>query len=98
MARRSRRWVGRCSFCGKRHDQVRRVIGGPHGILICNECVALCNSIINEERPSTGSQPATPNTSLSGPWWCQALVAVGRLLQGRPHRRPSWRGTISTIS
>lgn len=35
----------RCSFCGKRHDQVRRVIAGPGGVLICNECVALCNNL-----------------------------------------------------
>ena len=86
----ARRWDGRCSFCGKRHDQVRRVIGGPHGILICNECVALCNSILDEEQHGTRSQLGT-----AGPWWRRGLVAVGRLIQGRPHRRPSWRGTIS---
>ncbi len=37
----------RCSFCGKRQDQVDRVIAG-HSAYICNECVSLCNSILGE--------------------------------------------------
>jgi ATP-dependent Clp protease ATP-binding subunit ClpX len=46
MAREDTRVV-RCSFCGKRQDQVDRVIAGPN-VFICNECVELCNSIIHE--------------------------------------------------
>lgn len=38
----------RCSFCGKRQEQVNRVIAGPN-VFICNECVDLCNSIIHDE-------------------------------------------------
>ena len=38
----------RCSFCGKNQDQVRRIIAGP-GAYICNECIALCNEILNDE-------------------------------------------------
>ena len=38
----------RCSFCGKTSSQVRRIIVGPD-IYICNECVDLCKSIIDEE-------------------------------------------------
>ena len=37
----------RCSFCGKSHREVERVIAGP-GVYICSECVALCNDIIQE--------------------------------------------------
>ena len=37
----------RCSFCGKHQDQVSRIIAGP-GAYICNECVALCNSILDD--------------------------------------------------
>ena len=37
----------RCSFCGKREQQVHRMIQGP-GVLICDECVQLCMSILNE--------------------------------------------------
>lgn len=46
MARENTRVI-RCSFCGKRQDQVERVIAGPN-VYICNECVELCNSIIHE--------------------------------------------------
>ncbi len=38
----------RCSFCGKTSDQVRRLIAGPD-VYICNECVHLCQDIIEEE-------------------------------------------------
>ena len=38
----------RCSFCGKRQEQVNRIIAGPN-VYICNECVSLCNGIIQDE-------------------------------------------------
>jgi len=38
----------RCSFCGKTQDEVHRVIAGP-GVYICNECVELCQEIIEED-------------------------------------------------
>ncbi|MDD2207455.1 MAG: ATP-dependent Clp protease ATP-binding subunit ClpX [Aminobacterium sp.] len=38
----------RCSFCGKGQDEVRKLIAGP-GVYICDECVHLCNLILNEE-------------------------------------------------
>ncbi len=38
----------RCSFCGKPQDQVRRLIAGPN-VYICNECIELCQEIIEEE-------------------------------------------------
>ncbi|SRR5216683_1098238 len=40
--------VYRCSFCGKGQDQVERLIAGPGGVYICNECVTLCQEIIEE--------------------------------------------------
>ena len=39
----------RCSFCNKSQDQVRKLIAGPSGIYICDECVELCSEIIEEE-------------------------------------------------
>ena len=39
----------RCSFCGKRQEQVKRMMSGPNNVYICNECVELCNSIIHED-------------------------------------------------
>ena len=38
-----------CSFCGKNQDQVKRLIAGPGAVYICDECVVLCQEIINEE-------------------------------------------------
>jgi diadenosine tetraphosphate (Ap4A) HIT family hydrolase len=39
----------RCSFCGKSQEQVHRLIAGPGGVYICDECIELCQEIINEE-------------------------------------------------
>ena len=39
----------RCSFCGKSQDQVRKLIAGPNGAYICDECVDICAEIIEEE-------------------------------------------------
>ena len=38
----------RCSFCGKKQEQVGRIIAGPN-VYICNECVELCSSILHDE-------------------------------------------------
>ena len=39
----------RCSFCGKTEDQVRKMIAGPNGVFICNDCVDICAGIVEEE-------------------------------------------------
>lgn len=39
----------RCSFCGKPQEQVRKLIAGPEGAYICDECVDICAEIIEEE-------------------------------------------------
>lgn len=52
----------KCSFCGKSQEQVRKLIAGP-GVYICDECVELCNEILDEElfdSNSTGVQPPVP--------------------------------------
>ncbi len=46
----------RCSFCGKSQDQVQRLIAGPGGVYICDECIDLCQEIIDEEQ-ATVSKP-----------------------------------------
>jgi ATP-dependent Clp protease ATP-binding subunit ClpX (EC 3.4.21.92) len=43
----------RCSFCGKGQDEVQKLIAGP-GVYICDECVHLCNLILNEEAEEAG--------------------------------------------
>ena len=39
----------RCSFCGKPEEQVRKLIAGPNGAYICDECIEICSEIIDEE-------------------------------------------------
>ncbi len=39
----------RCSFCGKTQDQVGKLIAGPNGAFICDECIEICNEILDEE-------------------------------------------------
>ena len=39
----------RCSFCNKTQDQVRKMIAGPAGVYICDECVEICADIVEEE-------------------------------------------------
>ncbi len=39
----------RCSFCGKSETEVKKILTGPNGVTICNECVALCSEILNED-------------------------------------------------
>ncbi|MEY4618473.1 MAG: hypothetical protein RL101_659 [Actinomycetota bacterium] len=45
----------KCSFCGKSQKQVRKLIAGP-GVYICDECIELCNEIIEEELGSVVKQ------------------------------------------
>lgn len=39
----------RCSFCNKTQDQVRKLIAGPSGVYICDECIDICAEIMEEE-------------------------------------------------
>ena len=39
----------RCSFCNKTEDQVRKLIAGPGGVYICDECIDVCSEILEEE-------------------------------------------------
>lgn len=47
----------KCSFCGKNQEQVRRLIAGPN-VYICDECVELCDEIIQEEVEETTEEEA----------------------------------------
>ncbi len=44
------RHVERCTFCEKRRHHVASLIAGPPGVYICNECIEICNSILQEEQ------------------------------------------------
>ncbi len=48
----------RCSFCGKSQDRVGKLVAGPSGVYICNECIELCVEIVDDtcEKISTRSE------------------------------------------
>ncbi|MDZ4064298.1 MAG: ClpX C4-type zinc finger protein, partial [Coriobacteriia bacterium] len=46
----------KCSFCGKSQRQVRKLIAGP-GVYICDECIDLCNDIVEDEVVTTELTP-----------------------------------------
>src|ERR671915_211906 len=61
-----------CSFCGKSQRQVKKLIAGP-GVYICDECIDLCNEIIDEEltgAPTFDLELQKSNILLLGPTGC----------------------------
>lgn len=46
-----------CSFCGKSHSEVRKLIAGP-GVYICNECVEVCSNILDKELAESPGKPS----------------------------------------
>lgn len=59
----------KCSFCGKSQEQVRKLIAGP-GVYICDECVELCNEILDEElleAPPSGASSRDSGSSKRRP-------------------------------
>ncbi len=50
----------KCSFCGKSQEQVRKLIAGP-GVYICDECIDLCNEILDEELVDSQGNPRSNN-------------------------------------
>ena len=69
-----------CSFCGKSQRQVKKLIAGP-GVYICDECIDLCNEIIDEELTA----PASARSR-------QPPAAEGHLLRPQRLRRLAGRG------
>jgi ATP-dependent Clp protease ATP-binding subunit ClpX len=54
-----------CSFCGKAQAQVKRLIAGPGKVYICDECVILCQRIIDEQAPAAAPVKGSPVGSLT---------------------------------
>ena len=76
----------RCSFCGKSQGQVRKLIAGPKGAYICDECVDICAEIIEEEfenEEETGTAEETEQINLLKPEELKAFLddyVIGQVL------------------
>lgn len=57
----------RCSFCGKPQEQVKKLIAGPSGAFICDECVEVCAEIIEEEMEEEDMEPVEQEINLLKP-------------------------------
>ena len=76
MTKTEKRATYRCSFCGKSQHNVARLIAGPGGVYICDECVDLCREIIEEEQSSAKPRVATGKKhSISGAWASETRLA-----------------------
>jgi ATP-dependent Clp protease ATP-binding subunit ClpX len=59
--------VQRCSFCGRDQSEIRRLIAGPDGVFICDECVGLCLEVLEEDGILTPGTPSSPTWKLVPP-------------------------------
>ena len=64
----------RCSFCGKTEDQVRKLIAGPDRAYICDDCVAICSEIIQEEFEDLYGEQNTDEINLIKPKEIKAFL------------------------
>jgi ATP-dependent protease Clp ATPase subunit len=54
IMRKSKKQIYVCSFCGKHQDQVRRLIAGPGGIYVCDECIDAFSKVHEEAQEERG--------------------------------------------
>ncbi len=65
----------RCSFCNKSQDQVRKLIAGPQGVYICDECIEICTDILEEEfEEDVVVSDGTPDINLLKPAEIKAFL------------------------
>jgi ATP-dependent Clp protease ATP-binding subunit ClpX len=78
------RHVERCTFCEKRRHHVASLIAGPPGVYICNECIEICNSILQEEqrRNPEGAAPSAA-AGAAAPSRARSLQPAGVLAEKR---------------
>ena len=73
-----------CSFCGKSQNDVRKLIAGP-GVYVCNECIDICNEIINDDE----QQVTAVRTNLPKPYEIKNFLDEYVIGQDEPKKRLS---------
>ena len=76
----------KCSFCGKSQEQVRKLIAGP-GVYICDECVELCNEILDEELMDEGTAVSANNRDAESKSQKKRLASEGISFKDLPKPR-----------
>ncbi len=74
-----------CSFCGKTQNDVRKLIAGP-GVYVCNECIDICNEIINDDE---SNETTTSRVSIPKPHEIKAHLDDYVIGQDEPKKRLS---------
>ena len=64
----------RCSFCNKSEDQVRKLIAGPGGVYICDECIDVCSEILEDELAEEDMELAQSEINLRTPVEIKAFL------------------------
>src|ERR1700759_1875065 len=72
-----------CSFCGKSHAEVKKLIAGP-GVYICDNCVILCKSVLDKE---LASQPRKAKPKLNTPKPAEIRRQLDRQCIGQDHAK-----------
>jgi len=57
----------RCSFCNKSQDQVKKLIAGPNGVYICDECISICGDILDDEFDTEDTEESELDINLLKP-------------------------------
>src|ERR1035437_8089480 len=72
-----------CSFCGKSHSEVRKLIAGP-GVYICDNCVILCKNVLDKE---LFAPTAKPGPNLKAPKPGEIKRQLDRFCIGQEHAK-----------
>lgn len=75
----------RCSFCGRSHDEVDRLIAGPDNVFICNYCVELCHNLLADEEYIENSTPDFHLDNLLAPR--EVLAHLDEYVIGQNHAK-----------